>query len=99
MEFRAILTKIRSLLAMLAPVTPIKLDDALVVLIDAALADANVFGWLKAKAEQPAGTLSLEAEPPVALQQTLELRGLKWGQVLAMLPQILEIIRLFSQQG
>jgi hypothetical protein len=92
-DLRSALTKIRSFLAALAPVTPIKLDDAFVVLIDAALFDASIFGWLETKAQQPDGTLSLEGEPPTALRLALEMRGLNWGIVLASLPTLIQLIR------
>ena len=92
-DFRSALTRLRGMLAALAPITPLKLDDAFVVLIDAALADAAVFGWLQAKAEQPEGTLSLEGEPPVALQAAMQLRGINWGTVLSSVPILIQILR------
>lgn len=95
-DLRLLLTKARAVLSRLAPITPIKTDDALVVLIDAALEDATVFGWLKAKAEQPEGTLNLEADPPVALQGALELRGLQWTSVVEVAPHLIAILRILG---
>lgn len=92
---RAAIDKAILFLAAIAPLTPIKSDDALVVLLKAIQADAELLGYVEAKADaDAAGTLQIEGEPPVALQLALERQGLKWADFAAALPVILEIIRL-----
>lgn len=92
---KAALLKVRGILAAIAPITPLKLDDTLVLVIDAGLADAELFGWFQAKVEaDAAGTLAIETEPSAALQISLAKRGLTFGQVAAALPAILELLRL-----
>lgn len=96
-SLRDILAKVRSFLAVIAPMTPITLDDALIPVIDAILKDSDLFGWFSAKVDQHAtGVLSLETDPPVALQASLERHGIKWAKLLDMLPAILEIVRMFK---
>ena len=95
MSIRNLLVRARGILAAIAPITPLKLDDTLVLVIDAILADAELFGWFEGKvAAADSGSLSIEAGPPEALAMALERRGIKWGQVAASLPAILELIRL-----
>lgn len=97
LNIRAALTKARAVLVVVAPLTPLKTDDALIPVIDAFLADADMMGWLKAKAAAPPpadGTLSLEAEPE-ALQLALARNKIDFAKVMAALPVILELIRMF----
>jgi hypothetical protein len=97
LNIRTALTKARAVLVVVSPITPIKTDDALIVMIDAFLADADMMGWLKAKAAAPApadGTLSLEAEPET-LQLSLKRNNIDFGKVMAALPILLELIRMF----
>lgn len=96
LDLRSILTKVRNFLAAIAPLTPIKTDDSLVAVLDAVLVDADLFGWLSAKVDQSAsGVLSLETDPPVALQVVLEQRSINWQQLLSALPVIIEFVRMF----
>ena len=96
LDLRAILTKARDFIAFIAPVTPIKTDDELPGLIDAILADANLFGWFAGKvADSEAGTLSLESTPPMALKLTLEQRKIDWSRLVDLLPVIIQVVGLF----
>ena len=96
MSIRLALEKARSFLAALAPITPIKSDDALVVVIDALLADAGLFGWFEGKvADNVGGVLSLESTPPIALQVTLEARKIDWAKLIEMVPTIISLLKLF----
>lgn len=92
-----VLTKARGVLAAVAPITPLKSDDALVTLLDAILADATLFGWVENKViNAPAdGALSLEASPPVAIQAALEAKKIPWQQLVDALPVIIQIWRMF----
>lgn len=95
LDLRSALTKARGFFAAIAPITPIKTDDELPGLIDAILADAALFGWLERKTDEDlSGTLALETDPPVALQVVLEERALKWDRVMALLPILLELVRV-----
>jgi hypothetical protein len=97
MDLRAVLTKIRAFLAFVSPVTPIKTDDALVTVIDALLADADLFGWFQRKVEDHNnGTLQLESDPPVALQVSLEARAIDWNKLLELVPVLIQLIGLFK---
>lgn len=96
LDLRTILLRVRSFIAAIAPVTPLKTDDELPGLIDAVLADATLFGWLETKVQADAdGVLQIETDPPVALQLSLEAQALKWDRLLALLPVLLEIVRVF----
>lgn len=88
------LVKARDLLAMIAPVTPLKSDDAIVVVMTALIEDAELFGFFENAVEaEESGRLSLAGEPPVAIQAALQARKINWAQVLAFLPTIIEVIR------
>lgn len=97
-DLRTALARARAGLAALAPLTPLKSDDALVALIDAIIADAALFSFVERKvAARQDGTLSIEGAPPVALQAALELRGITWQQVLTYLPVLIEFLIAVSQ--
>lgn len=96
MDLRSILAKVRSFLFHLAPVTPIKTDDALVVMIDALLSDATLFGWFEAKVDaDDSGVLSMQVGPPEAVSLALSARSIDWSQLVALLPTLLAIVKLF----
>jgi hypothetical protein len=94
---RIALKKVRDFLSYVAPITPIKTDDALVVVIDALLADVLLFGWFTVKvAEDQAGKLSLEAaEPPQELRGPLADRRIEWKKLIEMAPTIISLVKLF----
>lgn len=96
MSLRSLLSATRAMLAGIAPATSIKTDDAAVVMIDAILNDAELFGWFERKvAESDAngGALSMEGETaPVALQMVLEQRQIAWLSLLQSLPAIIAAI-------
>lgn len=99
MEVISALDRVRAFLAAIAPVTPIKTDDALVVTIDAIRFDAEFLGWFKKKVDDSAaGTLSLESSPPVALQVVLEQRRIDWAKLLEMLPVLIQLVGIFRGQ-
>ena len=88
------LIKARDLLAMVAPVTPLKSDDAIVHVMTALIEDAELFGFFeKAVDDEDSGKLSLVGIPPVALQAALQARNIDWQKLLTYLPTIIEIIR------
>ena len=88
------LVKARDLLAMVAPVTPLKSDDAIVVVMTALIEDAELFGFFERAVEaEESGKLSLVGIPPVALQAALQARNINWGQLITFLPTIIEVIR------
>jgi hypothetical protein len=90
------LSKVRAFLVAAAPLTPIKSDDAAIVVIDALLHDGRLFGWFGTKvAEDDNGVLSLESTPPVALQVVLEQRQIDWAKLLEFLPTIITLVRMF----
>lgn len=97
LDLRSALTKLRAILAGLAPITPLKIDDACVVFIDAVLADAGLFGWFEDKAKAHVdGTLSLEGPLPVALQtkvEELRLDPAKVPEMISVLIQLLALLR------
>lgn len=93
-NLKYLLVKARDILALVAPVTPLKTDDAIVAVMTALIEDATLFGYFeKAVDAEDSGKLSLVGEPPVALQTALEDRKLDWGKLLTYLPTIIEIIR------
>lgn len=88
------LIKARDLLAMVAPVTPLKSDDAIAHVMTALIEDAELFGFFeKAVDDEDSGKLSLVGIPPVALQAALQARNIDWQKLLTYLPTIIEIIR------
>lgn len=97
MSLRDLFARAKSVLASIAPITPIKSDDALVVLIDAALADAELLGFFRqAENDHDDGKLSLTATPPVALQATVEslsAKGIDWAKLIEMLPAVIALIK------
>jgi hypothetical protein len=91
-----VLTKARGVLAAVAPLTPIKSDDAFLALLDAVLEDAELFGYVHQKVNDEAdGKLSLESTPPVAIQGALEQRGIAFKQLLDAIPVIISLWKLF----
>ncbi len=97
LNLRALFLRGRNVLAAIATVTPIRSDDALVVLFDAAIDDAELLGFIRqAEEDHDAGRLSLSTSPPVALQesaQALERRGVDWARLIEMLPSIIALIK------
>lgn len=89
------LTKARDMLAAVAPITPLKTDDAIVVVMTALLEDGELFKFFDAAVDsEDSGKLSLVGEPPVALQAALEARKIDWQKLITFLPTIIEIVRM-----
>lgn len=88
------LVKARDLLAMIAPVTPLKTDDAIVQVMTAIIEDAELFKFFEASVDaEESGKLSLVGVPPVALQAALQARNIDWQKLITFLPTIIELVR------
>jgi hypothetical protein len=101
-NIRPALEHARDFLAGIAPITPIKLDDALVVLIDACLSDAEMFGWLQTEyTNHTAGgyRTTLATTPPAALRASLEKANLPWAQIVQLLPVIFDLISKWQKHN
>lgn len=95
-DLRAALTKLRNVLAAVAPITPLKTDDELVVFIDAILADAELFGFVAKKVDDHnSGTLQLTAAPPSNVAQALERHKIDWARLVELLPTLITVVKLF----
>lgn len=93
-DLRSILTRARDITAIFASHTSTKLDDALLVVLDAILADGTLFGWFESTVEaDESGTLSVMTDAPVALQGALQARGIDWAKLVELLPVILSLIK------
>ncbi len=98
MDIRSALEKVKAVLLIIAKFTPgIQTDDAVIKVIDALLADAEMLGWFKTKvADSDSGVLTLESTPPVALQLKVEELRLDWGKLIEMLPVLIQLVSMFK---
>lgn len=89
------LVKARDLLAAVAPITPLKTDDAIVKVMTAILEDAELFKFFDASVDaEDSGKLSLVGTPPVAIQESLQARNIPWDKLVTFLPTIIELVRM-----
>lgn len=96
-DLRALLLKARNVIAAIAPVTPMKMDDELPALIDAFLSDAELMGWLEVQhVGHVPGRVSLPLKPPVAVQAALERRKINLAKLPELLSAIFAIVNALS---
>lgn len=88
----------------LAPLTPIKSDDALLVVIDAIMHDAELFGYtVGAFDAQPIEDGPVAPLPRAQFSEEtldgLKARGITVEQVLEYLPAIIQFLKLFRRKS
>lgn len=94
LDFKAILAKIIPLVAFVAPLTPTTIDDEALKLLRALDASPALLDWFKGKfAQDQAGVLSIETDPPEPLVEELRLRDLDWGKLIEKLPALIALFR------
>jgi len=91
------LGKALSLLSILAATTATKVDDEIVSLLQAIHDSPKLLEWFERKlADDKAGVLSVESSPPEALVEEIRLRDVPWDKLVAALPTLIAIAKLFG---
>lgn len=93
-DLRAALGKALALLTILAASTATKVDDEVVSFLAAINDSPALLEWFQRKfADDAAGVLSVETDPPAALVEEIKLRDLPWDKLIAALPMLIQIVK------
>lgn len=96
-DLRVALGKALALLTILAATTATKVDDEIVGFLNAINDSPALLEWFQKKfSDDAAGVLSVESDPPAALVEEIKLRDVPWAKLVAALPTLIQIVKLFG---